>query len=115
METAVEREEKARAAARRDREERRAALGIPPQPEPSPVQVEKEETRPDPADVFRGNITMAGREPSKEDVYKRQVLDFLKKLNREGNTIVMITHDSSIALEAEQMCIRDRPITLMGR
>ena len=30
METAVEREEKARAAARRDREERRAALGIPP-------------------------------------------------------------------------------------
>lgn len=68
METAVEREEKARAAARRDREERRAALGIPPQPEPSPVQVEKEETRPDPADVFRGNITMAGREPSKETV-----------------------------------------------
>ena len=24
----------------------------------------------------------------------REVLDFLKKLNREGNTIVMITHDS---------------------
>ena len=68
METAVEREEKARAAARRDREERRAALGIPPQPEPSPVQEEKEETRPDPADVFRGNITMAGKEPSKETV-----------------------------------------------
>ena len=68
METAVEREEKARAAARRDREERRAALGIPPQPKPSPVQVEKEETRPDPADVFRGNITMAGREPEKETV-----------------------------------------------
>ena len=68
METAVEREEKARAAARRDREERRAALGIPPQPEPSPVQEEKEETRPDPADVFRGNITMAGKEPEKEAV-----------------------------------------------
>ena len=68
METAVEREEKARAAARRDREERRAALGIPPQPEPSPVQEEKEETRPDPADVFRGNITMAGKEPEKETV-----------------------------------------------
>ena len=68
METAVEREEKARAAARRDREERRAALGISPQPEPSPVQEEKEETRPDPADVFRGNITMAGKEPEKETV-----------------------------------------------
>ncbi len=68
METAVEREEKARAAARRDREERRAALGISPQPELSPVQEEKEEPRPDPADVFRGNITMAGKEPEKETV-----------------------------------------------
>lgn len=68
METAVEREEKARAAARRDREERRAALGISSQPEPSPVHEEKEEPRPDPADVFRGNITMAGKEPEKETV-----------------------------------------------
>lgn len=33
----------------------------------------------------------------------QEVLDFLKKLNREGNTIVMITHDSSIALEAERV------------
>lgn len=33
----------------------------------------------------------------------REVLDFFKKLNREGNTIVMITHDSSIALEAERV------------
>ena len=33
----------------------------------------------------------------------REVLDFLKKLNRERNTIVMITHDSSIALEAERV------------
>ena len=33
----------------------------------------------------------------------REVLDFLKKLNREGNTIVMITHDSSTALEAERV------------
>ncbi|NBJ82480.1 ABC transporter ATP-binding protein [bacterium 1XD42-94] len=33
----------------------------------------------------------------------RDVLDFLKKLNWEGNTIVMITHDSSIALEAERV------------
>lgn len=31
----------------------------------------------------------------------REVLDFLKKLNQEGNTIVIITHDSSIALEAK--------------
>ena len=30
-----------------------------------------------------------------------EVLDFLKKLNEEGNTIVMITHDNSIALEAK--------------
>ena len=33
----------------------------------------------------------------------REVLDFLKKLNREGNTIVMITHDSGIALEAKRV------------
>ena len=33
----------------------------------------------------------------------REVLDFLKKLNREGNTLVMITHYSSIALEAERV------------
>lgn len=33
----------------------------------------------------------------------REVLDFLKKLNEEGNTIVMITHDSSIALEAKRV------------
>ena len=28
----------------------------------------------------------------------REVLDFLKQLNEEGNTIVMITHDNSICL-----------------
>ena len=33
----------------------------------------------------------------------REVLDFMKELHREGNTIVMITHDSSIALEAERV------------
>lgn len=33
----------------------------------------------------------------------REVLDFLKKLNREGNTIAMITHDSTIAMEAERV------------
>ncbi len=33
----------------------------------------------------------------------RDVLDFLKELNQEGNTIVMITHDSSIAMEARRV------------
>ena len=33
----------------------------------------------------------------------REVLDFFKKLNDEGNTIVMITHDSSIAMEARRV------------
>lgn len=33
----------------------------------------------------------------------RDVLDFLKQLNDEGNTIIMITHDSSIAMEARRV------------
>lgn len=33
----------------------------------------------------------------------REVLGFLKTLNEEGNTIVMITHDNSIALQAERV------------
>ena len=33
----------------------------------------------------------------------REVLDFLKKLNDEGNTIVLITHDNSIAQEARRV------------
>ncbi len=33
----------------------------------------------------------------------REVLNFLKQLNEEGNTIVMITHDNSIALEARRV------------
>lgn len=33
----------------------------------------------------------------------RDVLNFLKKLNEEGNTIVMITHDNSIAVEAKRV------------
>ena len=33
----------------------------------------------------------------------RDVLDFLQELNEEGNTIVMITHDSSIATEANRV------------
>lgn len=45
----------------------------------------------------------------------REVLDFLKKLNGEGNTIVMITHDSSIALEAKRVVrIHDGKINFDG-
>ncbi|MDO4296187.1 MAG: ABC transporter ATP-binding protein [bacterium] len=33
----------------------------------------------------------------------RDVLNFLKQLNEEGNTIVMITHDNGIALEAKRV------------
>ena len=58
------------------------------------------------------------------DVYKRQALDsrtsrdvlnFLKQLNDEGNTIVMITHDNSIAMEARRVVrIADGKITFDG-
>lgn len=45
----------------------------------------------------------------------REVLDFLKQLNQEGNTIVMITHDSSIALEARRVVrIHDGQINFDG-
>lgn len=45
----------------------------------------------------------------------REVLDFLKELNDEGNTIVMITHDSSIALEARRgVRIHDGKINFDG-
>ena len=33
----------------------------------------------------------------------REVLDFLQQLNAEGNTIVLITHDNSIAAEAKRV------------
>lgn len=33
----------------------------------------------------------------------RDVLDFLRQLNDEGNTIVMITHDNTIAVEAKRV------------
>ena len=33
----------------------------------------------------------------------REVLDFLQKLNDEGNTIVLITHDNGIAQEAKRV------------
>ena len=45
----------------------------------------------------------------------REVLDFLKQLNQEGNTIVMITHGSSIALEAKRVVrIQDGKINFDG-
>ncbi len=45
----------------------------------------------------------------------REVLDFLKQLNQEGNTIVMVTHDSSIALEAKRVVrIQDGKINFDG-
>ena len=33
----------------------------------------------------------------------RQVLDFFKKIHEEGNTVIMITHDNSIAIEAKRV------------
>lgn len=45
----------------------------------------------------------------------REVLDFLKELNEEGNTIIIITHDSSIALEARRVVrIHDGRINFDG-
>lgn len=45
----------------------------------------------------------------------RDVLDFLKQLNKEGNTIVMITHDNGIALEARRVVrIHDGKINFDG-
>ncbi len=33
----------------------------------------------------------------------REVLDFLRQLNREGNTVVLITHDNAIATKAQRI------------
>ncbi|MCI8511420.1 MAG: ABC transporter ATP-binding protein [Lachnospiraceae bacterium] len=45
----------------------------------------------------------------------REVLDFLKKLNEDGNTIVMITHDNAIAVEARRVVrIHDGQINFDG-
>lgn len=45
----------------------------------------------------------------------RDVLEFLKQLNREGHTIVIITHDNGIALEAPRIVrIRDGNIVFDG-
>ena len=45
----------------------------------------------------------------------REVLGFLKELNEEGNTIVIITHDNSIALEAKRVIrIHDGKVVFDG-
>ena len=45
----------------------------------------------------------------------REVLDFLKQLNYEGNTIVLITHDNTIAKEAKRVIrIKDGKIIYDG-
>lgn len=45
----------------------------------------------------------------------REVLNFLKKLHDEGNTIIMITHDNGIASEAERVVrIQDGRIIFDG-
>jgi len=45
----------------------------------------------------------------------KEVLDFLKKLHREGNTIVLITQDNTLAAQAERVTkIRDGKITYEG-
>ncbi|MBC8535683.1 ABC transporter ATP-binding protein [Feifania hominis] len=45
----------------------------------------------------------------------REVLDFMRELNAEGNTIVLITHDNSIAQEAKRIVrIHDGKIVYDG-
>ena len=46
----------------------------------------------------------------------RQILDFFKELHKEGNTIVMITHDNSIAVQAKRVVrIQDGKINFDGK
>ena len=45
----------------------------------------------------------------------RQILDFFRELNEEGNTIIMITHDNSIAVKANRVVrIMDGKINFDG-
>ena len=45
----------------------------------------------------------------------RQVLDFFKTIHEEGNTVIMITHDNSIAIEAKRVIrIADGKINFDG-
>ena len=45
-----------------------------------------------------------------------QILDFFAQLNEEGNTVIMITHDNSIAVKAHRVVqIMDGRITFDGK
>ena len=45
----------------------------------------------------------------------REVLTFLQKLNREGDTVVLITHDNSIAVKAKRIIrLQDGKVTYDG-
>lgn len=45
----------------------------------------------------------------------REVLAFLKKLNREGDTVVLITHDNSIAVKTDRIIrLQDGKVTYDG-
>jgi len=45
-----------------------------------------------------------------------QILDFFRQLNSEGNTVVMITHDNGIAVQAKRVVnIMDGKITFDGK
>lgn len=45
----------------------------------------------------------------------REVLSFLQKLNREGDTVVLITHDNSIAVKAKRIIrLQDGKVTYDG-
>ena len=63
--------------------------------------------------LFCTNLTLpTGALDSKTS---HEVLNFLKELNKEGNTIVMITHDNAIALEAKHVVrIHDGKINFNG-
>ena len=46
----------------------------------------------------------------------RQILEFFRQLNDEGNTVIMITHDNSIALQANRVArITDGKIDFDGK
>ena len=53
--------------------------------------------------------------PDGQSLHYRFLLNFLKQLHSEGNTIVMITHDNAIALEAKRVVrIHDGKIIFDG-
>lgn len=46
----------------------------------------------------------------------RQILEFFRQLNAEGNTVIMITHDNSVALQADRVArITDGKIDFDGK